>query len=94
MESCPTQAVLPLVGLAAENVIRDRYNGKRSASFEVCPCGHTTSNMPLRHANRSGWAVPKKRRLCIWNVPFSCLVCNGRILAAHRGGRWPIPLPR
>ncbi|MGM0486801.1 MAG: hypothetical protein ACQESR_08570 [Planctomycetota bacterium] len=25
MESCPTQAVLPLVGLAAENVIRDRY---------------------------------------------------------------------
>ncbi|MFO7901717.1 MAG: hypothetical protein R6U98_03570 [Pirellulaceae bacterium] len=27
MEHCPTQAVLPLVGLAAENVIRDRYNG-------------------------------------------------------------------
>ncbi|MGM0486289.1 MAG: hypothetical protein ACQESR_05950 [Planctomycetota bacterium] len=26
MESCPTQAVLPLVGLAAEQVIRDRYN--------------------------------------------------------------------
>ncbi|MFO7907526.1 MAG: hypothetical protein R6U98_33065 [Pirellulaceae bacterium] len=26
MESCPTQAVLPLVGLAAEKVIRDRYN--------------------------------------------------------------------
>ncbi|MFO7906052.1 MAG: hypothetical protein ACQESR_28385 [Planctomycetota bacterium] len=25
MESCPTQAVLPLVGLAAEKVIRDRY---------------------------------------------------------------------
>ncbi|MFO7905008.1 MAG: hypothetical protein ACQESR_00020 [Planctomycetota bacterium] len=24
MESCPTQAVLPLVGLAAENVLRDR----------------------------------------------------------------------
>ncbi|MGM0487636.1 MAG: hypothetical protein ACQESR_12870 [Planctomycetota bacterium] len=28
MESCPTQAVLPLVGLAAEKVIRDRYNWK------------------------------------------------------------------
>ncbi|MGM0490876.1 MAG: hypothetical protein ACQESR_29480 [Planctomycetota bacterium] len=28
MESCPTQAVLPLVGLAAEKVIRDRYNRK------------------------------------------------------------------
>ncbi|MFO7904114.1 MAG: hypothetical protein ACQESR_23590 [Planctomycetota bacterium] len=26
MESCPTQAVLPLVGLAAEKFIRDRYN--------------------------------------------------------------------
>ncbi|MGM0490917.1 MAG: hypothetical protein ACQESR_29690 [Planctomycetota bacterium] len=26
MEQCPTQAVLPLVGLAAEKVIRDRYN--------------------------------------------------------------------
>ncbi|MGM0487363.1 MAG: hypothetical protein ACQESR_11455 [Planctomycetota bacterium] len=25
MESCPTQAVLPLVGLAAAKVIRDRY---------------------------------------------------------------------
>ncbi|MFO7904220.1 MAG: hypothetical protein R6U98_16270, partial [Pirellulaceae bacterium] len=25
MESCPTQAVLPLAGLAAEKVIRDRY---------------------------------------------------------------------
>ncbi|MGM0488532.1 MAG: hypothetical protein ACQESR_17450 [Planctomycetota bacterium] len=25
MESCPTQAVLPLVGLAAEKVIRDQY---------------------------------------------------------------------
>ncbi|MFO7908153.1 MAG: hypothetical protein ACQESR_29715 [Planctomycetota bacterium] len=25
MESCPTQAVLPLVGLAADKVIRDRH---------------------------------------------------------------------
>ncbi|MGM0489247.1 MAG: hypothetical protein ACQESR_21110, partial [Planctomycetota bacterium] len=25
LESCPTQAVLPLVGLAAETVIHDRY---------------------------------------------------------------------
>ncbi|MGM0488997.1 MAG: hypothetical protein ACQESR_19830 [Planctomycetota bacterium] len=25
MERCPTQAVLPLVGLATENVIGDRY---------------------------------------------------------------------
>ncbi|MFO7906810.1 MAG: hypothetical protein R6U98_29410 [Pirellulaceae bacterium] len=27
MERCPTQAVLPLVGLAADKVIRDRYKG-------------------------------------------------------------------
>ncbi|MFO7904243.1 MAG: hypothetical protein ACQESR_11310 [Planctomycetota bacterium] len=26
MESCPTQAVRPLVGLAADKVIRDRYS--------------------------------------------------------------------
>ncbi|MGM0490336.1 MAG: hypothetical protein ACQESR_26725 [Planctomycetota bacterium] len=25
MEGCPTQAVLPFVGLAADTVIRDRY---------------------------------------------------------------------
>ncbi|MFO7901818.1 MAG: hypothetical protein ACQESR_20385 [Planctomycetota bacterium] len=34
MESYPTQAVLPLVGLAAEKAIRDRYNApKESAQF-------------------------------------------------------------
>ncbi|MGM0485361.1 MAG: hypothetical protein ACQESR_01175 [Planctomycetota bacterium] len=32
MERCPTQAVLPLVGLAAENVIRDRYSNGGIAS--------------------------------------------------------------
>ncbi|MFW6169979.1 MAG: hypothetical protein ACODAD_05775 [Planctomycetota bacterium] len=26
MQSCPTQAVLPWVGLAADKVIRNRYN--------------------------------------------------------------------
>ncbi|MGM0487111.1 MAG: hypothetical protein ACQESR_10165, partial [Planctomycetota bacterium] len=30
MESCSTQAVLPLVGLAADKVIRDRYSMPRS----------------------------------------------------------------
>ncbi|MFO7903743.1 MAG: hypothetical protein R6U98_13855 [Pirellulaceae bacterium] len=29
MESCPTQAALPWVGLAAEKVIRDRYISAR-----------------------------------------------------------------
>ncbi|MFO7906996.1 MAG: hypothetical protein R6U98_30345 [Pirellulaceae bacterium] len=31
MERCPTQAVLSLVGLAADKLIRDRYNANRSA---------------------------------------------------------------
>ncbi|MFO7901023.1 MAG: hypothetical protein ACQESR_19865 [Planctomycetota bacterium] len=33
MESCPTQAVLPLVGLAADKVIRDRYNNFCERTF-------------------------------------------------------------
>ncbi|MGM0489237.1 MAG: hypothetical protein ACQESR_21060 [Planctomycetota bacterium] len=32
MESCPTQAVLPSVGLAAETVIRDGYNLQRAGN--------------------------------------------------------------
>ncbi|MFO7907882.1 MAG: hypothetical protein ACQESR_16095 [Planctomycetota bacterium] len=30
LERCPTQAVLPLVGLAAEKVIRDRYKPRQN----------------------------------------------------------------
>ncbi|MFO7904632.1 MAG: hypothetical protein R6U98_18355 [Pirellulaceae bacterium] len=37
MEICPTQAVLPLVGLAAKRVIHDRYN-----SNFVTPAGRRT----------------------------------------------------
>ncbi|MGM0486477.1 MAG: hypothetical protein ACQESR_06920 [Planctomycetota bacterium] len=37
MESCPTQAVLPLVGLAAEKVIRDRYISGQAPSSETQP---------------------------------------------------------
>ncbi|MFO7906118.1 MAG: hypothetical protein ACQESR_28800 [Planctomycetota bacterium] len=33
MESCPTQAVHPLVGLAADKVIRDRYNSVHERSI-------------------------------------------------------------
>ncbi|MFO7905347.1 MAG: hypothetical protein ACQESR_28240 [Planctomycetota bacterium] len=35
MERCPTQAVLPLVGLAAEKVIRDRYIFQAVGFFRV-----------------------------------------------------------
>ncbi|MFO7906695.1 MAG: hypothetical protein ACQESR_09735 [Planctomycetota bacterium] len=33
MESYPTQAVLPLVGLAADKVIRDRYNQRERRPY-------------------------------------------------------------
>ncbi|MGM0490829.1 MAG: hypothetical protein ACQESR_29240 [Planctomycetota bacterium] len=38
MESCPAQAVLPLVGLAAEKVIRDRYIFQAVGFFRVESC--------------------------------------------------------
>ncbi|MFO7903548.1 MAG: hypothetical protein ACQESR_04740 [Planctomycetota bacterium] len=39
MEGCPTQAVLPLVGLAADNVIRDRYTRWPARKKEFLPSG-------------------------------------------------------
>ncbi|MFO7903296.1 MAG: hypothetical protein ACQESR_11920 [Planctomycetota bacterium] len=48
MESCPTQAVLPLVGLAAEKVIRDRYNWMRQSPFTYSTGGH---NPPVHAGN-------------------------------------------
>ncbi|MGM0491058.1 MAG: hypothetical protein ACQESR_30400 [Planctomycetota bacterium] len=57
MESCPTQAVLPLVGLAAEKVIRDRYKqqigwpdflGLGLGKMAGCEPGH---HEPGRHEN-------------------------------------------
>ncbi|MGM0488426.1 MAG: hypothetical protein ACQESR_16910 [Planctomycetota bacterium] len=38
MESCPTQAVLPLVGLAAEKVIRERYKKAYTPVLEGSSC--------------------------------------------------------
>ncbi|MGM0487800.1 MAG: hypothetical protein ACQESR_13705 [Planctomycetota bacterium] len=39
MARCPTQAVLPLVGLAVEKVIRDRYNkGWERCFFTIAKC--------------------------------------------------------
>ncbi|MFO7902653.1 MAG: hypothetical protein ACQESR_09795 [Planctomycetota bacterium] len=35
MERCPTQAVLPLVGLAAEKVIRDGYHCRGKVECEL-----------------------------------------------------------
>ncbi|MFO7902546.1 MAG: hypothetical protein R6U98_07795 [Pirellulaceae bacterium] len=35
MERCPAQVVLPLVGLVAEKVIRDRYSTPGTYPFEM-----------------------------------------------------------
>ncbi|MFO7902214.1 MAG: hypothetical protein R6U98_06115 [Pirellulaceae bacterium] len=51
MERCPTQAVLPLVGLAAEKVIRDRDNGagrKRRFAGTRSPSNRLRDFSPLR----------------------------------------------
>ncbi|MGM0485608.1 MAG: hypothetical protein ACQESR_02475 [Planctomycetota bacterium] len=41
MERCPRQAVLPLVGLAADKVIRDRYNALLDSVFDfLLSCAH------------------------------------------------------
>ncbi|MFO7904272.1 MAG: hypothetical protein R6U98_16530 [Pirellulaceae bacterium] len=78
MESCPTQAVLPLVGLAAEKVIRDRYilhatgNGKRKWGCGVCRavavhgCRYTAwrrkARMDAPGLSRGGLRAPLKNR--------------------------------
>ncbi|MGM0489174.1 MAG: hypothetical protein ACQESR_20740 [Planctomycetota bacterium] len=50
MERCPTQAVLPLVGLAAEKVIRDRYSGfNTSAGLESLRRSCCTMDLAVRH---------------------------------------------
>ncbi|MFO7902946.1 MAG: hypothetical protein R6U98_09815 [Pirellulaceae bacterium] len=48
MESCPTQAVLPLVGLAADNVIRDRH---------ISPSGQTDSMPVSQEITKTSWPV-------------------------------------
>ncbi|MFO7907207.1 MAG: hypothetical protein R6U98_31430 [Pirellulaceae bacterium] len=64
MERCPTQAVLPLVGLTADNIIRDRYifQAVGFARMERCPTqavlplvGLTADNVIRdRHNNQHG----------------------------------------
>ncbi|MFO7908029.1 MAG: hypothetical protein R6U98_35635 [Pirellulaceae bacterium] len=46
MESRPTQAVLPLVGLAAEKIIRDRYVFQAVGFFRMARCP-TQAVLPL-----------------------------------------------
>ncbi|MFO7907598.1 MAG: hypothetical protein ACQESR_23390 [Planctomycetota bacterium] len=70
MESCPTQSVLPLVGLAAEKIIRDWYMTKAccvpaslakpsSTHYYQCAKATLTHGRAFRHQFLS---IPAVRR--------------------------------
>ncbi|MFO7904413.1 MAG: hypothetical protein ACQESR_11285 [Planctomycetota bacterium] len=46
MESCPAPAALPLVGLAAEKLIRDRYSIARNVIIPRTSRGHWPHPQP------------------------------------------------
>ncbi|MGM0488813.1 MAG: hypothetical protein ACQESR_18905 [Planctomycetota bacterium] len=61
MESGPTQAILPLVGLAAEKVIRDRYNnGSLNA---IVPSGFPATTWPRPFSSRHAVSCHLPRQL-------------------------------
>ncbi|MFO7901678.1 MAG: hypothetical protein R6U98_03370 [Pirellulaceae bacterium] len=67
LESCPTQAVLPLVGLAAEKVIRDRYVFQAVGFF---PSGKLPdASRPPVGRTRGGESHP--RPVCVRGCPAS-----------------------
>ncbi|MFO7904003.1 MAG: hypothetical protein R6U98_15175 [Pirellulaceae bacterium] len=63
MESCPTQAVLPLVGLAAEKIIRDRSRAYGSVHGRCrCPnhdCYPCDASMQAGYAKGPGPGGPR-----------------------------------
>ncbi|MFO7902959.1 MAG: hypothetical protein ACQESR_08195 [Planctomycetota bacterium] len=69
MERCPTQAVLPFVGLAAENVIRDRYNSLFARErLRISFSGHNTTGKAGHEKCRShGQRLPLGRIPMTWN---------------------------
>ncbi|MFO7904277.1 MAG: hypothetical protein R6U98_16555 [Pirellulaceae bacterium] len=64
MENCPTQAVLPLVGLAADQVIRDRYTSL------VAVGGRRKNNGPRLGAEKPCMDMPAKWSSCGTSVLF------------------------
>ncbi|MFO7907390.1 MAG: hypothetical protein R6U98_32380 [Pirellulaceae bacterium] len=65
MERCPTQAVLPLVGLAAEKVILDQYIGALAATG-LAPAGPdhpTIIDLPMLPPPAPQQAAPLARFL-------------------------------
>ncbi|MGM0487351.1 MAG: hypothetical protein ACQESR_11395 [Planctomycetota bacterium] len=80
MESCPAQAVLPLVGLAAEKISRDRCisggricpDGKLPGASRP-PVGRTRGgeNQPrsvyFRRSDLSGWKAARRKPSSRWS---------------------------
>ncbi|MGM0487252.1 MAG: hypothetical protein ACQESR_10875 [Planctomycetota bacterium] len=63
MESCSTQGVLPLVGLAADKVIRDRYTGCKSSGGRANACQPAVGwNLPVETALRAVRPPPDRTR--------------------------------
>ncbi|MGM0488274.1 MAG: hypothetical protein ACQESR_16115 [Planctomycetota bacterium] len=80
MEGCPTQAVLPLVGLAAEKVIRDRYisggwifPGGRLPDASRPPVGRTRGGeshprpVYFRRLDFPGWKAARRKPSSRWS---------------------------
>ncbi|MFO7902371.1 MAG: hypothetical protein ACQESR_01225 [Planctomycetota bacterium] len=66
MERCPTQAVRPLVGLAADKVIRDRYTSVETLARGVTMVNEETKSefwrIPESEEARSTNAITKDKR--------------------------------
>ncbi|MFO7904408.1 MAG: hypothetical protein R6U98_17220 [Pirellulaceae bacterium] len=81
MESCPTQAVLPLVGLAAEKVIRDR--DETVSPTIVADRGRQVAGSGVRVIRRKGTIGP-----AAVNAP----VTSSKAVVGGRSGQGEAPV--
>ncbi|MFO7907795.1 MAG: hypothetical protein R6U98_34435 [Pirellulaceae bacterium] len=99
MERCPTQAVLPLVGLAAEKVIRDRYisgggifPGGTLPDASRPPVGRTRGGeshprpVYFRRWDFSGWNVAQRKPSSRWSDSRRRKSSATRVFAHFGGG--------
>ncbi|MFO7902676.1 MAG: hypothetical protein R6U98_08450 [Pirellulaceae bacterium] len=94
MESCPTQAVLPLVGLAANTIIRDRYTWHADShhaysygeSSDYDLFAHGSISATITADNPAGWTEggTDRRR---GGLGRDRRADPGRALHRHRPGR-------
>ncbi|MFO7906337.1 MAG: hypothetical protein R6U98_27010 [Pirellulaceae bacterium] len=91
MDSCPTQAVLPLVGLAAEKVIRDRYRKAFPQYVQrTCERPRTSGLFPVNgHVIRhSRFVIPSRvRHSCFDGSRVLAVTDRGNITFGHSSPR-------